>query len=236
MTETLLEAAATESGEPEGAATPDESVDGRPAGLPDKFWDADGGTVRTEALAKSYLELERKLGGLAGRGVPDGPDGYEITLADDLVTPDPEVNARLHAAGFTQDQVQLVYDLALERLRPAAEDLAAEMRARGHIERLVTHFDGEDKWREASRQISAWGRAHLPPEAFEALASSYEGIVALQRMMDHGEPGLVGGGTAGADVSEAQLKEAMRDPRYWRDRDPATVAQVRDGFRRLYPD
>ena len=32
----------------------------RPAGVPDKFWDREAGQVRTEALLKSYLELERK--------------------------------------------------------------------------------------------------------------------------------------------------------------------------------
>jgi hypothetical protein len=26
----------------------------------------------------------------------------------------------------------------------------------------------------------------------------------------------------------------MRDPRYWRQQDPAIVEQVREGFRRLY--
>jgi hypothetical protein len=34
----------------------------RPAHVPEKFWDAEGGMVRLEALLKSYLELERKLG------------------------------------------------------------------------------------------------------------------------------------------------------------------------------
>jgi len=32
------------------------------------------------------------------------------------------------------------------------------------------------------------------------------------------------------------LSRLMRDPRYWRDRDPAIVQQVTEGFRRLYPD
>ena len=35
----------------------------RPAGVPEKFWDPENlGTMRTDALLKSYLELERKLG------------------------------------------------------------------------------------------------------------------------------------------------------------------------------
>jgi hypothetical protein len=34
-------------------------------------------------------------------------------------------------------------------------------------------------------------------------------------------------------VTEEQMRAAMRDPRYWRDRDPALVRSVMDGFRLL---
>ena len=36
--------------------------------------------------------------------------------------------------------------------------------------------------------------------------------------------------------NEADLHKMMRDPRYWRDRDPALLAKVTEGFRQLYPD
>jgi hypothetical protein len=36
--------------------------------------------------------------------------------------------------------------------------------------------------------------------------------------------------------SETDLKRMMKDPRYWKDRDPSYVAQVREGFRALYPE
>ncbi|MEX2618395.1 MAG: hypothetical protein WD767_20105 [Alphaproteobacteria bacterium] len=35
--------------------------------------------------------------------------------------------------------------------------------------------------------------------------------------------------------AETELRGMMRDPRYWRDRDPAHVARVAGGFRQLYP-
>lgn len=35
-------------------------------------------------------------------------------------------------------------------------------------------------------------------------------------------------------LTEAVLKQLMRDARYWKHQDPAIVEQVRDGFRRLY--
>lgn len=43
------------------------------------------------------------------------------------------------------------------------------------------------------------------------------------------------GAPARPPLSENQLKELMRDPRYWRDRDPEIIEKVRQGFRRLFP-
>jgi hypothetical protein len=36
-------------------------------------------------------------------------------------------------------------------------------------------------------------------------------------------------------LSEEQLVALMRDPRYWKKRDPEILAKVTEGFRRLYP-
>ena len=35
-------------------------------------------------------------------------------------------------------------------------------------------------------------------------------------------------------VSQDALDEMMRDPRYWRQRDPEFIARVTEGFRKLY--
>ncbi|WP_029009100.1 capsid assembly protein [Azospirillum halopraeferens] len=230
------------------------SAAGRPAHVPDKFWDPAAGAVRLEALLKSYLELERKLSAMAGGapgageppdrasllrtlGVPEAPDGYCIACDHGLFQPDPEINGRLHAAGFTPEQAQLLYDLAAERMVPLIRDLAAEFQAEREVERLVAHFGGEERWREVSRQLLAWAARTLPPAAVEGLSTTYEGVMALHRMMTGSEPAALrgeGGGPA-TGGSEAELHALMRDPRYWRDRDPALVTRVTDGFRRLYP-
>lgn len=34
--------------------------------------------------------------------------------------------------------------------------------------------------------------------------------------------------------TEKELREMMRDPKYWRDRDPETVRKIEDGFKKLY--
>ncbi|MDQ2105951.1 capsid assembly protein [Azospirillum isscasi] len=218
---------------------------GAPPAVPEKFRDPETGAVRVEALLKSYLELERKLSAPGGErpdllkvpGVPDGPEGYCIACDHGLFEPDPAINGRLHGAGFTPEQAQLVYDLAAERLVPLIQELAAEFQAEREVERLSAQFGGAERWREVSRQLHAWAVKNLPPAAVEGLSTTYEGVMALHRMMSGAEPAalsLPAGTPSGG--GEAELQALMRDPRYWRDRDPAVVSRVTDGFRRLYPN
>ena len=64
-----------------------------------------------------------------------------------------------------------------------------------------------------------------------------DGVLALETMLRGKEPGLRPKGGSGADeaLSEEQLVQLMRDPRYWKQRDPEILAKVTEGFRRLYP-
>lgn len=217
----------------------------RPAHMPEKFWDAEAGAVRTEALLKSYLELEKRLSSppaapadmdranlLKALGVPDGPEGYCIACDHGLFTPDPDLNSRLHAAGFTPEQAQLLYDLAAERMLPMVEELSGDLAAERELERLVAHFGGTGPWREISRQILAWAERNLPKDAVEAMAGTADGVLALHRMMAGAEPTALKRGEGGGE--EADLHRMVRDPRYWRDRDPAFVAKVTEGFQRAY--
>lgn len=238
MTENLLDAGLSgNAGEVAVAPAVSGDRSARPAGLPDKFWDERSGQVRLDALLKSYMELERKLSSLPTRDVPGAPDQYRLVVKNDLLTTDADINRRLHAAGFTQEQAQLVYDLACERLMPMISELAAMFEADAQIERLTKQFGGEERWREAARQIDAWGRARLPKRVFEALSTTFEGVVAMHRMMEGEEPGLVRDAPAGEEsINEASLKQLMRDPRYWKHQDPAIVDKVREGFRKLYQD
>jgi hypothetical protein len=225
----------------------------RPADIPEKFWDAEAGTVRVEALLKSYGELERKLGRmvplpeadddgsaaerlLAALGRPATAAEYHIEPKLPGLEPDATINARLHAAGFTQAQAQLVYELAAEQLLPVARDTLDDLEATRQLDQLQRRFGGPEGWRETARQIRAWAGAHLAPEVVETLAGSADGVLALHRMMKAAEPELLGvGGDAPAELGAEALHEMMRDPRYWRDREPDHVARVTAGFRRLFP-
>jgi len=218
--------------------------------IPEKFRDPVTGGLRVEALLKSYLELERTLSRRVAApaadapdeervrwrkllGVPETPDAYEIHPAHELCGADPEVNRRMHEAGFSCNQAQLVYDLAAERLLPMIAEAAAEFEAGKQREKLHAEFGGEDRFRRIAPQIAAWGRANLPDAVFTALSSTAEGVVALHRMMGAKEPPLSRDAAAEAAPDEAELRKMMRDPRYWRTREPDFVKRVTEGFRRL---
>lgn len=222
----------------------------RPEGVPEKFWDAESGTLRAEALLKSYCELERRLSQrlsppgaeapaeerrrfLRALGVPDCPDDYTITAPHALLAPDGALNARLHEAGFTCAQAQLVYDLAAERLLPLIAETICALQAERERDRLCAHFGGEAPYRRVAEQIAAWGRANLPAAVFEALASSHAGVLALHEMMAQREPRLMRGAEQPSGAAEAELRVMMRDPRYWRTREPDFVKRVTEGFRRI---
>jgi len=209
-----------------------------PEGLPDKFWDAKNGEILTDTLISSYRELERRLGSPEGGVVPFEPLAYKIELQDmPGMEINEDVNTRLHAAGFTDEQAQLVYDLAAEYLPEMSAHIQSELTSEADRSRLVEEFGGESRWNETAAQTLAWGKANLSETAFESLSSTYQGVKHMQKMMDPGEPSLLRDGQgSGGPVSEEGLKALMRDPKYWRDHDPATVEQVKRGFETLYPD
>lgn len=231
------------------SAIADDGVDS----VPEKFRDPRTGELRTDLLLKSYRALEQKLAGQISvpgdadddetwqrfhraLGVPETADGYEISFRDPAIFADPEVNRRLHDAGFTPAQAQLVYDLACDHVAPHLHRLAGEFRGRAERDRLIRRYGSEARFNETARVLEAWGRRNLPEPVFAALASSYEGILALEAMMQNGDPKL-NGGPRGEDatLSEEQLVSLMRDPKYWKTRDPEILSKVTEGFRRLYP-
>ena len=243
-----------------------EATVARPEDVPEKFWDAEIGEIRVDPLLQSYRALERKLSERSDRDAPTDVDSelepvglentesltglglnsvlensdpmqdYEIAVEHGLFKVDPQVNQRLREAGFSSEQAQLVYDLAAEELMPVTEEIADALRMEIDDRRLETDFGGAETWREMKHQLKAWGQSNLPTDAFESLASSYDGVQALHRLMKGSEPRVIQSGNVDNGVTEAGLRRMIGDPRYWRDRDPALVREVTAGFQRLYPN
>jgi len=223
----------------------------KPDHVPDKFWDAETGEVRVEAMMKSYAELERKMSNALpaadsdegkerihrALGRPESADEYCVDCSHGLFEADSDVNQRLHAKGLTQEQLQEVYDLAAEKIVPMMMDMAADFQADREVERLINHFGGKDSWKQVSKQLMAFGRQNLAPDVFENLSNSFEGVMALYRMMKSEEPGLAKRSEAvSSSPDDAELQSLMRDPKYWRDKDPSMISKVTEGFKTLYSE
>lgn len=198
--------------------------------IPEKFRD-ENGNLKTDILLRSYKELERKLS--QSPAAPKSPEDYCIDCSHGLFTPDLDVNRRMHEKGFTHEQAQEAYNLAAEKMMPMIMQIAAEFQADREVEKLVNHFGGPEKWQEVSRQLLAFGQKNLEPDVLENLSSSYEGVLALHRMMKSEEPGLKRSAAKGG-TDEKDLHAMIRDPRYWRDKDPSFVAKVTEGFKKIY--
>lgn len=68
-------------GKGDGEGEPKPGADGRPAHVPEKFWDAKTKTVKHDDLAKAYSTLEKSFGDLkrskgVGDDVPESPEEY----------------------------------------------------------------------------------------------------------------------------------------------------------------
>lgn len=212
--------------------------------IPDKFKDPETGELRVDALLKSYIALEKKLSEmvsmddkeqimkLAGR--PDTPDEYSVDVSHGLFDIDPDLNTKLHGLGFTLEQVQAVYDLAAEKLVPLILELNSEFQADREVDRLIQEFGGPEKWKNVSKQLLAYGEKNLPTQVLSSLSGSYDGVMALYRMMKVQEPGMKTRSEGDRNIGEKDLHAMMRDPKYWQKKDPAFIAQVTKGFEEIY--
>lgn len=209
-----------------------------PQGLPAQFIDPATGEVKLDRLIAAYNDLVSRDSNLVEgnlRNIPESFDKYDIKIPSPLLERDDEVLKLFHEKGFTNDQAQLVYDLANERVLPYIEQMTVNFEAERQLEKLASHFGGRDKFNEISRQISAWSKNNLPPEVYDALASTSEGVIALYKMMSSNEPLLGRDNLMPEELNEESLRKMMEDPRYWRDHDKAYVNKITKGFEKLYP-
>lgn len=214
--------------------------------IPEKFLNKDG-TVNTDALMKSYAELERKIGSMISVpgadadddtrakfnhaiGVPDSASEYPSSVMFD----DESVRQRFHEIGLTSKQVEKIYQIAEEFLSPVLSDLfdmQNDVRANSELENF---FGGKEKMVDALRAINEFGARFLPADAFDALCSTPQGIQGLYRMMQSMEPDVRTDKNTSENLSDNDLRRMMQDPKYWRDADPEYVRKIENGFKKLY--
>ncbi|MBL4693561.1 MAG: hypothetical protein JKY92_09565 [Magnetovibrio sp.] len=215
--------------------SPDGAQNGQPSWLPRKFWDERTGQPRTEELSRSYQELERKSRAPLSSDHPLTARDYKLELQE-LLELDDNVNDQMFAKGFSNTQAQLVYDLAHEKLAPIFHDYQRQADEQRDSADLVSHFGSQERFMAIRPQLKAWGESNLDRHVFDTLSGTSKGVIALHGMMQNREPGLSRESTNISGANEKELRAMMNDPKYWRDRDPAAVSRVKEGFKSLYPE
>lgn len=243
MSESLLAGESQETEETQETQTQEtqtQEAPARPDWLPEKYKTA-------EDLAKAYKELETKLGAkeedlrarlteeLTAERMKDRPaSAGEYTLPDFVDEADSVDNELLkwwseHSFenGYGQDKFEQGLKMYMEAIG-TGPDLAAEAKKLG------------DNANQRIEAAALFARKSFPSEimpAIERMCETSDGIVALEHIMEMTK-GTSVSSTADRSqaVTEADLREMMRDERYWKQgsQDAAFVKQVEDGFKQLY--
>jgi len=243
-----------DSGSPDGGGDAPE----RPEFLPEKFWDSDASKANFEGLAASYVELEKKLGSSRddvrkeisdereverAKNRPATPEDYKIDLPDGVL---PE--GVTFAADDNNPMLQFWRGFAHE------QGLTAEIFNQGvgaYAKSLVADVPDSsvelkklgDKGPERVDAVYKFLKANLSGPNFDAIDSLVEtasGVEALEQLVKLARGPNIGRNNDAVAESQneldlGQLREMVRDPKYWQLKDPVFVKSVDEGFKRLFP-
>lgn len=229
-----------QNGQITDAVTQQPAASDRPEWLPEKY-------KSPEDLAKAYKELESKLGTkeddlrnklmeeLQAEAFKDRPASAGEYQLPDFVIEEEAVNNELlqwwseHAFenGYSQDEFAKGIEIYMKSM-PQGPDLDAERARLG------------DSANQRIEAASMFAMKFFPQEtlpAIERMFESAEGVMAMEIIMDAMKDGsFAQQANPASGLSEADLKEMMRDDRYWNPakRDADFVKKVDAGFKKIY--
>ncbi len=126
--------------------------------------------------------------------------------------------------GYSQEEFQKGIEMYASAIAGNQPDLAAEKEKLG--ENADTRITAASQY-----AVKTFGQEMIP--AIERLFETADGIVLMEAMMEKTKDGNFSNESAPpSGVTEAELKQAMRDPRYGKD--VAYTQQVTEGFQKLY--
>lgn len=215
--------------------------------IPEKFQNDDG-TLNSDALIKSYCELERKMGTMISVpsdnadvdtrakfnraiGVPENASDYPTC---DMFADDENIREKFFEIGLTSNQVSKIYEMANDFLTPIISELFEMQNQNAAINELKNFFGSTEKMNDALRALDTFGQRFLPHDAFDALCATPQGIQSVYKMMQSIEPSVQTDKNATENLSDNDLRRMMQDPKYWRDHDEEYIRKIENGFRKLY--
>ncbi len=240
-------------GHSDGEPTPSGEVSEPTESGPDPLakFKTDTGEIDHERLSESYLELSSKLGAKkeallaearaeeAARlgNVPESPDAYQIPdkLAEGYdveIDPSDPLLSWFKEYAHKQNMPQAHFDDAVKAYMGVhvnnLPDLDAVVRDLG--EGATDRIAATDSWLAANLEPNHYGAIaqHANSKLF---IEAIEGLVNKIR-----EPNFSGqeGQNMPTKLTLEELRSMQDDPRYWRDKDPAFLRKVEDGYKRLF--
>lgn len=223
-----------------------------PEGLAEAFWDAEKNEVKLSDLITSHSDLSKfkteTEAKFANR--PESADKYELRIPDSFKLPEgvdfefdessplvEKARAIAFEAGWGQEGFdQLVSAYMQEKVASFQNDetmieetYQAELAKLG--ERGKERIDAADTFLKGT----------LPENQYNAIkrvATTADGIAAIEALMalSKDKAPVMPSNSQNDGLSEADLNSMIKDPRYWRDKDPAFIQKVTDGYKKLYPN
>ena len=238
------QAAVDKATAPAQAATPE--VPKRPDNVPEKFWDAERGAVNTEALLKSYGELETAQAQPAKPGEQKPAEG-EQAAADAVKA------AKLDMSALSQEfaSTGALSEASYKALADAGYDqdlvngyiagqqaIAAQRESEGYaLGGGKETYTAMVTW--AAKNLSADEQAVFDSAVSGSPAQMKQAITALKAQYEAAngrDPQLVQGRSAAGGegdtpfASRAEVTAAMRDPRYRNDTAYRAMVERRVGL------
>lgn len=236
-----------DGGRPPGTGDGTGGGEGKPEWLPEKFYDPDVGP-RVETLAKSFTELEGKFRSkkediaeeIKAERLANVPEKYEISLPEELTKDLPEgteltLNDDDPVAewfmGFAKEN-----GLSQEEFSAAVNTyIGLEIAKLPNVEEEINKLGdyGKDRLLKVETHLNSV-LAEDEYDAIQPMLTSAKGIEALEKLIGKAKATDFDGDNNNQGLTLAELRAMQNDPRYHRDKDPAFIKKVQDGYKRLY--
>jgi|TARA_R110002050_G_scaffold253877_1_gene392162 hypothetical protein len=223
----------------------------KPEYISDKFWDNDRGEVNVESLGTSYNSLEKKLGqrtdeltkqirtDIEQERNAKVPEKYEVVLPEDMPENiSMEINEEQPLLQWWSEKARSL-GLSQEQYNEGISQFV-----NNEIAGLPDSFQEEQKLGDNAKDriesADLWSKKHLSEEGYNAvskLAETAEGIKALEEIMSLNKNSVMPQSPTAVDTKPnlADLRNMMKDPRYWKDgeKDPVYIERISKLFEQV---
>lgn len=212
------------------------AMEARPDGVPDNYWDAEKGGLKVGAVLKRAGDLQRKVTELTTPKAPAEAYAFNPPAhLKDHVTGDEPLFGRMGEWAKKHDLPQAaidelvgVYYGDLPTLDGLAEGLKGE-----HGDHAKAVIEANAKWLGTVKDAGirdALDTLVLTPDGHRALKWLREGLNGGRAIEDRN-----GAGAGDKTPTYEDILAMKRDPRYWRDNDPAYIRQVKELLAKAFP-